>query len=79
MLIEDGKTLPSYFVCYDMFGNSIEDEDFILRVSSKIELHKELKYYKHREKKLNIVKVKWIIQYLGVMHGEGWFDYPVPC
>ena len=43
-----------------MFGNSIEDEDFILRVSSKIELLKELKYYKHGEK-INIVKVKWII------------------
>ena len=62
------------FVCYDMFGNSIEDEDFILRVSSKIELLKELKYYKHGEKtKYSESEVD--NSYLGVMHGEGWFDY----
>ena len=74
LLIEDGKTLPSYFVCYDMFGNSIEDEDFILRVSSKIELLKELKYYKHGEKtKYSESEVD--NSYLGVMHGEGWFDF----
>ena len=78
LLIEDGKTLPSYFVCYDMFGNSIEDEDFILRVSSKIELLKELKYYKHGEKtKYSESEVD--NSYLGVMHGEGWFDYQFPA
>lgn len=77
LLIEEGKTLPSYFICYDIHGNTIEDEDFISRVSNKIELLKELNYFYNGEN--TIIENEVDNSYLGVVHGEGWFDYQFPA
>lgn len=77
LLIEEGKTLPSFFICYDMYGNSIGDEDFISRISNKIELLKELNYFKNGEN--TFIESEVDNSYLGVIHGEGWFDYQFPA
>ncbi len=79
LLIEKGKTLPTYFTCYDVYGSQITDDEFYKILIDKIDVIKELDKYCGIK---NITVEKDIVKetsFLGVMHGEGWFDYQFPA
>jgi len=83
LLINDGETLPSQFCVLDKYGQLIKDRSFVDKIKEKIALVKTLEVYEETslqlELNLPIVEVKnQSASFLGVLSGQGWFDYHFP-